>query len=163
MFQSVYSVKGRVAEGQHEPRQHIGFFWRHFVELRHDLLHLISVGDCHLLLEQHFGIDESVACQMAQGYHLVGPQPLEYATAVGYIVVWGDLAGDVLLARVLQLLLIALQADLVGQIWKQQIEVVDAQAVYLHRLVAIKTLQDVKHAINGVKGVECGYVHCCMR
>ena len=100
---------------------------------------------------------------MAQGYHLVGTQPLEDATAVGYIIVWGELVGDELPARVLQLRLIALQADLVSKIWKQQIEVVDAQAVYLNRLVAIKTLQNVKHAKDGVKGVECGYVHCCMR
>ena len=100
---------------------------------------------------------------MAQGYHLVGTQPLEYAAAVGYIVVWGELAGDELPARVLQLLLIALQADFISQVWKQQIKVIDAQAVYIHRLVAIKTLQYIKHAKDGVKGVECGYVHCCMR
>lgn len=131
----------------------------HLAELCHHQLHLAGIRHLHLLTQEMFGADESVTGNVAQGYHLVGAQLFEEPAVVGRLVVGVLYLADVLVPRLTEVLLRGFEAYVVCLVGEKQIEVVDAQAIYLHKLFLFEMLQDMEHAEDAVEGVEGGVIH----
>lgn len=131
----------------------------HGFQSSHDLSHLGLISYLHLLMQQHLWVYQTIAGDMAEGYHLVRLQPFEEAAVVGGDIVGISLSGDALAQLLLEVSLRWLESYLVSFIGKEQIEVVDTKAIHLDEVLSLEVLQDVEHAIDAVEGVERWIIH----
>lgn len=97
---------------------------------------------------------------LAEGYHLIALQLMEESAIVGYLVIRVFLfICHILMQQFLKPGLCFLQSYTVSLIRKEQVEIVNAKAIYLYTFVHIEMLQNVQHAIDAIGWVESWIIH----